>query len=164
VNFGREFAVHRSPDVLKEFYMDAPEYVPKFAPKEYFEVTGFARVNKLAPDVIHNQSSGAITLTSRSPERITYKVSSSAKTLAVFHQFYWPQWKLWRANTMIPLGYDEYGRAVAELEPGNYDVELRLERTSGQMLGGWLSLVGVLTLCALIFLGRKNTQTPNPRP
>jgi hypothetical protein len=164
VNYGREFAVHRSPDVLKEFYMDAPEYVPKFAPKEYFEVTGFARVNKLAPDVIHNQTPGSVMLTSHGPERLTYKVTASAKTLAVLHQFYWPQWMLWKGDTQIPLGYDEYGRAVAELEPGDYDLELRLERTGGQVIGGWLSVTGVLTTCVLIFLGRKKSQTLNPTP
>lgn len=158
VSFGREFAIHRSPDVLKEFYMDAPEYVPKFAPKNYFEVTAFARVNKLAPGVIHNGAAGAVSLTSRSPEQISYTVSSTKKVLAVFHQFYWPQWKLWRDATLIPLGYDEYGRAVSELEPGRYEAELRLERTNGQMVGAWLSLAGFLILLGLVAYSRRETR------
>jgi hypothetical protein len=148
--YAREFAVHRSPDVLKEYYNDAPEYVPTFAPKEYYDVTHFGQVNKLAPRVIFDARLGDIGALALEPERLTYSVNARANMIAVFHQFYWPQWQLWKGSKQIPTGYDEYGRAVAELEKGQYNVEFRLEPTSGQTTGVWLTLLGASLLLAAI--------------
>ncbi len=144
--FGNEFAIHKPYEVLKAYYHDAPEYVPMYAEKEYYAVTRFAQVNKLAPDVIYNPAQGQIKLTGRSPRKILYTTSVTAPMGVIFHQFYWPQWKLWNGDREIALGYDEYGRAVGQLMPGTYKLEMRLESTAGEATGAWLSLAGVLLL------------------
>ncbi|HET6511620.1 MAG TPA: hypothetical protein VFH43_05475 [Candidatus Kapabacteria bacterium] len=112
-------------------------------------MTRFGQVNKLAPDVIFDPAQGSIRLTGRSPRKILYAASVTAPMGVIFHQFYWPQWKLWNSNREIALGYDEYGRAVAQLPPGRYDLEMRLEPTEGETAGAWMSLVGVLIFAAV---------------
>ena len=155
--FASENATHRPYESLREIYMDAPEYVPIHAPKEYYDVVRFGEVNKHAPPVIYDRSAGKVTLLRRGPERLVYSIELAEPRKAILHQFYWPQWQLWREDYSIELGYDEYGRAVADLDVGSYQVELRLVPTTGQTVGGWLSGLGAILLIGCIALSMRST-------
>jgi hypothetical protein len=157
--FASENVTHRPYESLREIYMDAPEYVPAYAPKEYYQVVRFGEVNRHAPPVIYDPAAGRIALVRRGPERLVYAVDLTRPAKAIFHQFYWPQWQMWQKDDPIPLGYDEYGRAVAELEKGNYQVELKLEPTTGQKVGVWLSALGVILLLGSIALTMSNASS-----
>jgi len=152
VRFAKENAEHRPYESLRNLYMDAPEYVPAYAQKEYYQVVRFGEVNKHAPAVIYDQSAGRVALIRKGPERQVYSVNLTRPTKVIFHQFYWPQWQLWRGDYPVSVGYDEYGRAVAELETGSYQLEMKLIATDGQTIGAMLSGLGAAVLTGLISL------------
>ena len=78
-------------------------------------------------------------LITRSPHEEQYAINLQATHAAVFHRFYWPHWHLYINGTEVPSHPDSLGRAVAIIPSGNYTAVWKLERTSVETAGLWIS-------------------------
>jgi hypothetical protein len=74
-----------------------------------------------------------------SPSQVRYNVKLSESRLVTFHRFEWPYWRLYVNGGRIATASDSMGRATAVLPIGQYRAEWKLERSSLERAGLWVS-------------------------
>lgn len=152
--FAKENAEHPSTDVIKEYYNDAPEYLPIGAPKKYADVVRLSRMHRDEPKIMLEPSAaGTATLTSGTPDHLTYQAALAQPATITLHHFQWPMWKLREGQVVVPTTADSLGRIQAKLSPGTHVLDLTLDLTPAQQIGRWMSVsAAILFLICLIYI------------
>jgi hypothetical protein len=143
----------RPPLPINSFRMDAPEYAPKWASNDPYEVIGIAKRRMSDPPAILmglTLPGDSIGLVSRSPVEWKFSVKLDRAVPVRFHQFYWPYWKLYKDSTEILLAPDPNGFTSAELPAGQYSLSLKLERSTFESTGSNVSHFGCSLLAILL--------------
>jgi len=101
-----------------------------------------------------NDSSAKITLTTYSPNKMTYHYQGKGNQLAVFSAIYYPKgWNAYIDGKVVSHFQANYVLRSILLPKGNYDIVFRFEPTSfltGQKISFWSSLILLLLIAGLL--------------
>ena len=103
---------------------------------------------------LNEESSGKISLTAYSPNKMTYHYEGDGNHLALFSAIYYPKgWNAYIDGKVVPHFQADYLLRSMVLPKGNYDIVFRFEPKSfltGQKISFWSSLILILLIAALI--------------
>jgi len=103
---------------------------------------------------LNEESSGKISLTAYSPNKMTYHYEGNGNHLALFSAIYYPKgWNAYIDGKVVPHFQADYLLRSMVLPKGNYDIVFRFEPKSfltGQTVSFWSSLILLLLIAALI--------------
>ena len=152
--------------------VDAPEYTPKWAP---FDVDTFDNTTDIAgrPRVIVDPVAGTVQVARWRSRSITLDVALSRAASVTVRQFYWPNWSARIDNGAFQDVAPERksGLIRLDLPDGSYHVQMRLRWLTEEIVGGVMSLIGVLLVVAacvsdkisdLFRRRQQNAQTVHP--
>jgi hypothetical protein len=75
------------------------------------------------------------------------------------HHYYWPLWSALLDGKKIELRVDSEGIMEIDIPQGSHRLQLHLEKSEAEIVGEYLSLIGVAsTLCLLIFARRMRVH------
>jgi hypothetical protein len=103
---------------------------------------------------LNEESSGKISLTAYSPNKMTYHYEGDGNHLALFSAIYYPKgWNAYIDGKVVPHFQADYLLRSMVLPKGNYDIVFKFEPKSfltGQKVSFWSSLFLILLIAALI--------------
>ncbi|HEY3388509.1 MAG TPA: YfhO family protein, partial [Prolixibacteraceae bacterium] len=101
-----------------------------------------------------NDSSAKISLTTYSPNVMTYHYQGNGNQVAVFSAIYYPKgWNAYIDGKIVPYFQADYVLRSMLLPKGNYDIVFKFEPTSfltGQKISFWSSLILLFLIVGLI--------------
>jgi hypothetical protein len=101
-----------------------------------------------------NDSNARISLTTYSPNKMTYHYQGNGNQLAVFSAIYYPKgWNAYIDGKIVPYFQANYVLRSMILPKGNYDIVFKFEPTSfliGQKISFWSSLILLLLIGGLL--------------
>ena len=125
-----------------------------------------SEISPRGPSVIPSEAKESITLTTYTPNELTYTYSTSSDALAVFSEIYYPGWNAWldgdRAKSVEVLRADWTLRA-AVLPAGDHTLTMRFEPTSYRT-GARISRVSSILLILLLLGSVAGLLAFRPRP
>ena len=136
------------------------EYLPRWVVPRPYTSEALLRDGEKPPPLVMSGEIEAAELVWRKPaaEEWVLNVTSPQASLA-FHTYYFPGWRAYvdgQPREVRPV--ENLGYIGLDLDQGEHQVVLRLERTPLRALAEGLSLVTVLATVALLVVGRKLTR------
>ncbi len=136
------------------------EYLPKSAASK-LSVDVLAQ-HEADPIIMFEDTAARLTRVDTSGSGLTYHLVVPRQTVATFHHFWWPQFRLTTNNTNLPFSADSLGRIVASLPSGAYDLQLYLVRSGAEVLGDIISLVSIGILIGIWIFYRRRYRVVTP--
>ena len=143
--------------------MDTPEYIPTnridpntaieriFLPHEHDPYVQTEHPLKLNEN-LH--------MAAMSPVQRSFDIVLYEKQSITLHQFAWPLWQTYLNGRALQTTEDSIGRVVLNLPAGINHVTLRLESTSIETTGYWISALSLVLLIGIKFIrGRRVTES-----
>jgi hypothetical protein len=109
---------------------------------------------QLSGVTLTNDSNARISLTTYSPNKMTYHYQGNGNQLAVFSAIYYPKgWNAYIDGKIVPYFQANYVLRSMLLPKGNYDIVFKFEPASfliGQKISFWSSLILLLLIGGLL--------------
>jgi hypothetical protein len=137
------------------------EYLPKSAASK-LTLDALAQ-HEADPIIIFEDTAARLTKVDTSGSALTYHIVVPKQTVATFHHFWWPQFRLTSNQRDLPISADSFGRIVTNLPSGAYDLRLYLVRSGAEILGEIISLVSIGILIGIWIFYRRRYRAVTPQ-
>jgi pimeloyl-ACP methyl ester carboxylesterase len=160
-----DFNLRVHPRAPRRSPYDPPEYAPAATFSSPDSVIRFASAHASDPFVTTRSARPFRAVAVRGDRNVKLHIDATDTTEVSFHQWYWPTWVLYGPDDrVVPTFPDSTGRAAARLPAGSYDLTYRLELSSAEKSGRWVSVVSLLALLASSgYLYKRRGASSDPK-